>query len=198
VESTNEVESGSSTIWRWWLRVSRWNPRTRSNLDHPPSGDGGYGYRSGIHERGRIWIIHHLAMVATGIAVESTNEVESGSSTIWRWWLRVSQWNPRTRSNLDHPPSGDGGYGYRGGIHERGRIWIIHHLAMVATKTRGEELRTTYRSRCASGESLLYRFRTYPQTCKILTRNVSKEWFFGEGASQARARTRRFAPFRLQ
>jgi hypothetical protein len=41
-----------------------------------------------FYGRGRIRIIHHLAMVATGIAVESTNEVESGSSTIWRWWLR--------------------------------------------------------------------------------------------------------------
>jgi hypothetical protein len=31
------------------------------------------------------------------------------------------------------PPSGDGGYGIAVEIFDRRRIWIVHHLAMVAT-----------------------------------------------------------------
>jgi hypothetical protein len=96
ISSMDDV-SGSSTIWRWWLRGSMvargmwWKSSTYdgSRSSMPTSGSH-RGHAVEIFGRGRFRIIHHLAMVATGMRWISSMDDVSGSSTIWRWWLRGS------------------------------------------------------------------------------------------------------------
>ncbi|MFN9445276.1 MAG: hypothetical protein ACK57Y_04510, partial [Pirellulaceae bacterium] len=69
------------------------------------------GHAVDVFDRRRLQIIHHLAMVATGLWWMSSIDVGSKSSTIWRWWLRDYGGCLRSTPLPNHPPSGDWGYG---------------------------------------------------------------------------------------
>ncbi|MFN9549021.1 MAG: hypothetical protein ACK56Q_01945, partial [Pirellulaceae bacterium] len=87
-----------------------------------------------IFDRRRIWIVHHLAMVATGLRWRSSIDVASGSSTIWRLMatgIAVEMYARRRIGIVHHLAMVATGLAVE--IFDRRRIWIVHHLAMVAT-----------------------------------------------------------------
>ncbi|MFN5467024.1 MAG: hypothetical protein ACK5ZC_02985 [Pirellulaceae bacterium] len=49
----------------------RWLSYLKHSVDGPPSGEGGYGDEVDCFGGPRFRIVHHLAMVATGIAGDS-------------------------------------------------------------------------------------------------------------------------------
>jgi hypothetical protein len=81
-----------------------------SLLDHPPSGDGGYGDAVEIYGSRPIKPIYpdkelHQRQVATAATRWiSWVDFTSGSSTIWRWWLRECGGNLRISSDQIHLP----------------------------------------------------------------------------------------------
>ncbi|MFN9447270.1 MAG: hypothetical protein ACK57Y_14755, partial [Pirellulaceae bacterium] len=89
--SSIDVASGSSTIWRLMatgIAVEMYaSLRIKSMYPDKDS-----------HQR-------QVATAATRL--RSSIDVASGSSTIWRWWLRDCGGDLRSTSLVDRPPSGD-------------------------------------------------------------------------------------------